>query len=50
MLAFVALRDGCVTNEDELEHARRRLANLTVLISSRKYWSAAALTLTSSDG
>ena len=29
MLAFVALRDGCVTNEDELrEHARRRLADL----------------------
>jgi acyl-coenzyme A synthetase/AMP-(fatty) acid ligase len=29
MLAFVALRDGCVTNEDERrEHARRRLANL----------------------
>ena len=27
--AFVALRDGCVTNEDELrEHARRRLADL----------------------
>jgi acyl-coenzyme A synthetase/AMP-(fatty) acid ligase len=31
MLAFVALRDGCVTNEDELrEHARRRLADLKV--------------------
>ena len=30
MLAFVALRDGCVTNEDELrEHARRRLADLS---------------------
>ena len=29
MLAFVALRDGGVTNEDELrEHARLRLANL----------------------
>ena len=29
MLAFVALRDGCVTYEDELrEHARRRLADL----------------------
>ena len=29
MLAFVALRGGCVTNEDELrEHARRRLADL----------------------
>ena len=29
MLAFVALRDGCVTNEDELrDHARRRLADL----------------------
>ena len=27
MLAFVALRDGCVTNEDELrEHARGQLA------------------------
>jgi len=32
MLAFVALRDGCVTNEDELrEHARRRLADLKLL-------------------
>ena len=31
MLAFVALRDGYVTNEDELrEHARRRLADLKV--------------------
>jgi len=31
MLAFVALRDGCVTNEDELrEHARRRLADFEV--------------------
>ena len=30
MAAFVALRDGCVTNEDELrEHARRRLADLS---------------------
>lgn len=31
VLAFVALRDGCVTSEDELrEHARRRLADLKV--------------------
>jgi hypothetical protein len=31
ILAFIALRDGCVTNEDELrEHARRRLADLKV--------------------
>ena len=31
MLAFVALRDGCVTSEEELrEHARRRLADLKV--------------------
>jgi acyl-CoA synthetase (AMP-forming)/AMP-acid ligase II len=28
MLAFVAVRDGCVTNEDDLrEHARRGLAD-----------------------
>ena len=31
MLAFVALRDGCVTNEDDLGHARRRLADLKLL-------------------
>jgi long-chain acyl-CoA synthetase len=31
VLAFVALREGCVTSEDELrEHARRRLADLKV--------------------
>jgi long-chain acyl-CoA synthetase len=31
VLAFVALRDGCATSEDELrEHARRRLADLKV--------------------
>jgi long-chain acyl-CoA synthetase len=31
VLAFVALRDGCQTGEDELrEHARRRLADLKV--------------------
>ena len=31
VLAFVALRDGCVPSEDELrEHARRRLADLKV--------------------
>jgi long-chain acyl-CoA synthetase len=31
VLAFVALRDGCVTSEDEIrEHARRRLADLKV--------------------
>jgi long-chain acyl-CoA synthetase len=31
VLAFVALRDGCVTSEDELrEHSRRRLADLKV--------------------
>jgi long-chain acyl-CoA synthetase len=31
VLAFVALRDGCVTSEDELrEHARRQLADLKV--------------------
>jgi acyl-coenzyme A synthetase/AMP-(fatty) acid ligase len=31
VLAFVALRDGCMTSEDELrEHARRRLADLKV--------------------
>jgi long-chain acyl-CoA synthetase len=31
VLAFVALRDGCVTSEDELrEHARGRLADLKV--------------------
>jgi acyl-coenzyme A synthetase/AMP-(fatty) acid ligase len=31
ILAFVALRDGCVTNEDELrEHARRRPTDLKV--------------------
>jgi long-chain acyl-CoA synthetase len=31
VLAFVTLRDGCVTSEDELiEHARRRLADLKV--------------------
>ena len=28
MLAFVALRDGCVTNEDELREHARRLADL----------------------
>jgi long-chain acyl-CoA synthetase len=31
VVAFVALRDGCVTSEEELrEHARRRLADLKV--------------------
>jgi long-chain acyl-CoA synthetase len=31
VLAFVALRDGCVTSEDELkQHARQRLADLKV--------------------
>ena len=31
VLAFVALREGYVTNDDELrEHARRRLADLKV--------------------
>jgi acyl-coenzyme A synthetase/AMP-(fatty) acid ligase len=31
VLAFVALRDGCVTSKEELrEHAQRRLADLKV--------------------